>query len=289
MTNSYPPSGASDQSPLYTDTARQVEAPSFDEVTPVDDVTANTDTTMPGFPATSGSSSGSQSGSGSDSSGTAGAAKGAAAEVGHSAKEATGQVAGTAKDEAGKVASEAKSQAKDLYHQTRSELTDQASTQQKRVAEGLRSVSDELKGMHGKSESQGVATELVGQAAERLQGVAGWLDDRDPGSLLDEVKQFAARRPGVFIGVAAAAGLLAGRLTKGLVSEAKDHSDPATGAGAAASAAPTAETPAPTTTRAASTTGTVGGSGNGLADDPLLDEFGAGTGTTPGTGAGGLR
>ena len=166
---------------------------------------------------------GSDSGSG----GKADAAKEQAREVASSAAGAGAHVASTAKGEAAKVASEAKSQAKDLYHQTRSQLTDQAGTQQKRVAAGLRSMSDELGGMAGSSEQSGVATDLVGQAASRLGDVASWLDQRDPGSLLDEVKQFAARRPGVFIGVAAAAGLLAGRLTRGIVSTVSDEKEAA--------------------------------------------------------------
>lgn len=212
MTNTYPPSDPSDQSPLFTDTARQARTFPLDEEV---DVTI----TSVDSPDTTASSGGE---------GAAGSSKQAASDVGHDAKQATTQVAGTARDEAGKVASEVKSQAKDLFQQTRGELGDQAATQQKRVAEGLRSVGDELQSMSGDSTSGGLATELVGQAATRLQGVAGWLDDRDPGSLVSEVRQFASRRPGAFIGIAAVAGLLAGRLTKGLISDAHDHADTTT-------------------------------------------------------------
>jgi len=177
---------------------------------------------LPGAANAYGSSTTSSTSSGS---GKADAAKGEAKEVASSAAGAGQHVASSAKDEASKVASEAKTQAKDLYHQTRGELSDQASSQQKRVASGLRSVSEELDNMAGSSSQSGVATDLVGQAAARLGDVASWLDQRDPGSLLDEVKQFAARRPGAFIGGAAIAGLLAGRLTRGIVSNVKDEKE----------------------------------------------------------------
>ncbi|MCU1617962.1 MAG: hypothetical protein JWO98_5502 [Frankiales bacterium] len=134
-----------------------------------------------------------------------------------------GQVAGTAKAEAGKVASEAKVQAKDLLAQTQSELKDQAATQQKRVASGLRSVSEELGNMADSSSGGGVAADLVQQAATRAGSIAGWLEDRDPGSVLREVRSYASRKPGTFIAVAAIAGLVAGRLTKNLVSVASDE------------------------------------------------------------------
>lgn len=149
--------------------------------------------------------------------------------------------------------------------------------------------------MSGNSEGSGVATEFVGQAATRLQGVAGWLDDRDPGSLLSEVKQFAARRPGVFIGVAAAAGLLAGRLTKGLLAEAKDHADDSD-----ASTRPATTTAGATFADAPATPATP--VVTGLDDDLVVDDFDGGlpTSTDPlvegdgtiaerGTFPGGLR
>ena len=84
------------------------------------------------------------------------------------------------------------------------------------MAEGLRSISTELHSMASASEQPGVATDLVRQAAERSSAVASWLDARDPGSLLTEVKSFARQRPGTFLMLAAGAGILAGRLSRGL-------------------------------------------------------------------------
>jgi hypothetical protein len=136
-------------------------------------------------------------------------------------------VAGTAKTEAKNVAYEAKNSAKDLLHQAKSDLTSQAGTQQTKAAEGIRSVSSQLRSMADAPDQQGVASDLIRQAADRSESVASWLDNRDPGSLLDEVKSFARQRPGTFLLLAAGAGMLAGRLGRSLQAGA-----PETGTGA---------------------------------------------------------
>jgi hypothetical protein len=151
-----------------------------------------------------------------------------AAQAGDSAK----NVVETAKSEVASVASEVSSSAKDLLDQARLDLTDQAGKQQQRVAAGLRSLSEELQSMATASEQPGVATDLVRQAAERSSSVATWLEDRDPGSLLDEVKTFARQRPGAFLLLAAGAGILAGRLSRGL-SAGADGSSRGTATGGA--------------------------------------------------------
>lgn len=143
-------------------------------------------------------------------------AKEEAADVKRQATDAAQNVAETAKTEAANVAAEVKTNARDLLHQAKSDLTEQAGTQQQKVAEGMRSVASELHSMAAASDQPGVATDLVRQAAERSSAVASWLDGRDPGSLLTEVKSFARQRPGTFLLLAAGAGVLAGRLSRSL-------------------------------------------------------------------------
>jgi hypothetical protein len=141
-----------------------------------------------------------------------------------------GHVAGVAKDEAARVAKEAGSQVRDLYQRTQSELKDQAGEQQQRAAAGLHSLGEELGRMASSQDSPGVASDLVGQAASRVGAVGDWLEGRDPGSLLDEVKSFARRKPGTFIAIAGVAGVLAGRLTRSLASGgSSDTSSTSTG------------------------------------------------------------
>ena len=142
-----------------------------------------------------------------------------------SASDAGKHVAGVAGEQAGQVASEASQQVRELVHQTRGELTEQAATQQKRVAGGLRSLGEELHSMAQNSEQKGPATDLVKQAAERSGKVASWLEDREPGNVVEEVTRFARQRPGAFLAIAAGAGLLVGRLGRGLKSANEDSSE----------------------------------------------------------------
>lgn len=216
-----------------------------------------------------------------------------AAGVADTAKGQAADVVETAKAEAGAVAHEAKDQVRDLYHQTKTELSEQAAVQQRRVADGLRSVGGELGTMAERSDG-GVAADLVRQASTRIQGIAGWIGDRDPGSLLTEVKSYARAKPGTFIAVAALAGLVAGRLTRALSegaaesasSGAASGSGSPSGAGAAAPAVPPRPVVAPATAPgavpgSAGAAGVVGGAGTAenttLGEPPLPTD-----GTVPG-------
>jgi hypothetical protein len=152
------------------------------------------------------------------------AARDQASGLGQNVKDSGKHVAGVTKDEAKHVAAEAGQQAKDLLNQTRHELGEQAATQQKRVAEGLLSLSSELGSMAAKSEEDGLAADLARQASRQLGEVGHWLDSREPGAVVGEVKRFARSRPGTFLAVAAGIGLAAGRLTRGLAADASQGS-----------------------------------------------------------------
>ncbi|WP_204164866.1 hypothetical protein [Rhodococcus oxybenzonivorans] len=154
-------------------------------------------------------------------------AKQQASEVASDAAGAGKHVAGVAGEQAQNVAGEATQQAKDLLQQTRSELTDQAATQQKRVASGLRALGDEFGSMARNSDQSGMATDLTKQVAEKTHAIASWLEDREPGHVLDEVTRFARRKPGTFLALAAGAGLLAGRLGRSLMAANDDSGDAA--------------------------------------------------------------
>jgi hypothetical protein len=160
---------------------------------------------------------------------TTAVARDEAANVGQSAAEAGSHVAQTATDQARMVASETARQARDLLGEASGQAVDQASAQQQRAARQLRTVADELHEMAAKGGQSGVATEVAHQAAERIHGAASWLEQREPADLLQAVRDFARRRPGVFLASAAAAGLVAGRLTRGATAAARSGSQPAGG------------------------------------------------------------
>ena len=53
---------------------------------------------------------------------------------------------------------------------------------------------------------------------------SGW-SDRKPGQVVDEMQSFARRKPALFLALAAGAGLVAGRLTRGLKDASSDDSE----------------------------------------------------------------
>ena len=130
-----------------------------------------------------------------------------------------------AKEQAGEVMDEARGQARTLLDRTRSEMGSQAASQQNRAAESLRSLSGELRSMADSRQEPGMATDLTQQAADKAGQLASWLQDREPGDLLDEVSSFARRRPGAFLALAAGAGVIAGRLTRSMAAGAPSRQD----------------------------------------------------------------
>lgn len=180
------------------------------------------------------STTGATPGSGQPGGSTTGAAKEQAAQFGQTAKEAGGQVASTAKGEARNVAGEARNQARDLMQQTQSQMREQAGAQKAKAADGLRGLGGELRALAQGQQPEGGTARVSGladQAADAVTQLASWLDAREPGDLLDEVRDFARRRPGAFLLGAAAAGVLAGRLTRGAVDAKRSEQSGTGGAG----------------------------------------------------------
>ncbi len=156
------------------------------------------------------------------------------------ASEAGQHVAGVAKDQAADVAGTTKREARDLLNQGRSQLVDQTSQQQRKVAEGVRSLSDELRSMADEAPS-GTGSDLVHEVSKRADDVAGWLE-REPSEVLEDVKDFARRRPVAFLAIALGAGVVVGRLGRGLQAEHADQEpepSPASGTAQFATVAPT--------------------------------------------------
>jgi hypothetical protein len=145
-------------------------------------------------------------------------AKDEAKNVGQTAAEAGSQVASTAAEQAKEVAQETQRQAMDLLDQGRAQLKDQTITQQHKAAQSLTSLATELRGLaDGTSDgAPGPARDLLHQASGMVEQLAGKLQNREPAELLDEVRSFARRRPGMFLFGAAAAGVVLGRLTSGM-------------------------------------------------------------------------
>lgn len=153
-----------------------------------------------------------------------------AKDVGQTAAQAGGQVVSTATDQAREVVAETQRQAQDLLGQGRAQLREQAGAQQRKAADGLGSLARELRGMADGSGdgAPGPAHDLVRQASDKVEEFGSWLQNREPEDLLDEVRAYARRKPGTFLLGAAVAGVLVGRLTRGVKAA---HSDAGSGAG----------------------------------------------------------
>lgn len=128
--------------------------------------------------------------------------------VGSVAKEEAQGVASTAAEQARTVAS-------DTVGQLRDQLTEQTSGQRDRLVATLQSFGDDLERMAGQTGEGGMAADLAREAADRARALREHLDGREPGQLLDDVRDFARRKPGTFLLGALVAGVAAGRLLRG--------------------------------------------------------------------------
>lgn len=197
-------------------------------------------------------------------SGTVETAKAEAADVKDTTVDAAKDVAHTAKGEADAVLDEARQSVNDLYHQARRELADQAATQQQRLSWGLRSTADDLDNMAQHANPTGIAGDVVQRVAQRLEGASTWLSMRDPDGVVAEVKAYARRRPGAFIFGALVAGVVAGRLTRALASQASSSTSSTSATPTRSTAVPTARPAAAPSYPGAATQDPTGG-------DPFID------------------
>ena len=154
--------------------------------------------------------------------GTAGTAREQAGQVGQTAKDSGQRVAGTATEQGKNVLHESKQQARNLAHQVTQQVHEQSSVQKDKATGSLRGLGAELRGLTGDGEQRpGVVTDLARQAATKVDELAGWLDQREPGTLVEELRGLARRKPGTFLLGALAAGVVAGRMTRGAVDAAR--------------------------------------------------------------------
>jgi hypothetical protein len=167
-------------------------------------------------------------------------AKHAAQETASTAADETKHVAGVAGEEVKKVASEAKDHARGLLDEARGQVDEQTRTQRDRLVGTLGSFSSDLRQMADQSDTPGLAADVARQVAARARSLGDHLDGREPADLIEDVRSFARRRPGVFLAGALAAGVLAGRLARG-AKAAQDDSP----AKEAVPAVPSVPTPPP--------------------------------------------
>ena len=137
------------------------------------------------------------------------------------AKDQAKHVAGIATDEAKSVAGDVRAQARGLLDETRNQVQDQSRVQRDRLVETLRTFGDDLDGMA--EQRGGLASDAVRELANRTRSFSQQLDGREPADLLDDLRAFARRRPGMFLAGALVSGVVVGRLLRGARDAAQDE------------------------------------------------------------------
>jgi hypothetical protein len=121
-----------------------------------------------------------------------------------------------ARGEAARVGEEAKAQTRNVVAETRGQLREQARQQTDRAATVLSGLGENVRAVaEGRKEDSGAVGDYVDQLAERLEELAGRVNELGFDGVVEELQRFARRRPGAFLFGAAAAGFGVGRLLRG--------------------------------------------------------------------------
>jgi gas vesicle protein len=150
---------------------------------------------------------------------TASVAQDEGRELAQSTKESAAQVARTAQQEASNVAGEVKTQVQSLAAEARQKASGRVDDQKSKAADLLRTTGDELHSLGGGDQSR-LTQELTRRASEQAHTVADFLDRYSPEEMLGHVRDFARRKPGLFLLAAGAAGVVTGRLVRGATAAA---------------------------------------------------------------------
>lgn len=140
-----------------------------------------------------------------------------------------GQSAGEVKDhalhEVADLKEEAKEQLRDVAGQARHHLGDVATTastelkaqageQATRMGGGLEDIARQLSAMADAADEPGMVPDLVGSLGSQVSTIASRLQEGSLDDVLDDVRRFARRRPGMFLLAAAGAGFAASRVLR---------------------------------------------------------------------------
>jgi hypothetical protein len=114
-------------------------------------------------------------------------------------------------------------------------LRRQGDEQAQQAAQGLRRLGDQTKALaEGRVEAAGPLGDYMRQTSQRIHGMADRIDERGAQGIVDDVQDFARRRPGMFLAGAAFAGFVTGRLVRGMAAaQSSAGTSPSDGNGSA--------------------------------------------------------
>lgn len=118
-----------------------------------------------------------------------------------------GKIVEQAKQAVTHVASSVVNQAREQVNTQFDARKDKAVETMGSVASAIRETSDKLKGV-------GPLGDVAGRAADGIEKVADFFEDKQIGDVARDVESFARREPALFIGAAFALGVIGGRFLK---------------------------------------------------------------------------
>jgi glucan phosphorylase len=128
-----------------------------------------------------------------------------AGSVAETAQQKVSQVADEAGEQARRVAQVAGDEARNMAIERKSQVASQLDS----VAQAFRSSGNELR-----SAQQGSVASYMDRAAEEVNQISHYLNDRSIDEMLTDAEDFARRQPELFLGGAFALGVLAARFFK---------------------------------------------------------------------------
>lgn len=148
------------------------------------------------------------------------------------AKDAASSVGDTATARGQQLKGQARQHARGIADDARRQLRGHAQEETQRAGTALGTAGDQLRALaDGRVDEAGVLRDYIQTAADTVGHWADTVQDRGLDGLLDDLRSFGRRRPGVFLAGALAAGVVAGRVGRNAAQELGD--EPAGGGGGA--------------------------------------------------------
>ncbi len=136
------------------------------------------------------------------------AAENVKARVGEAAREAGGRAEGVkdkVKEQAGEARGRVQAEAEKGFERGKGRVAERVSS----VAHAFRKTGEQLR-----EEEQGDLAGYTDRVAEQVEKVSGYLEGKGLRDVMDDVSAFARRQPGLFVGGALVAGLVAARFLR---------------------------------------------------------------------------
>ncbi|MGH2943926.1 MAG: hypothetical protein ACRDLN_14240 [Solirubrobacteraceae bacterium] len=162
-----------------------------------------------------------------DEPGTAAQAKDKAQEAAAQAKDKAQQAAAPVKEKAREVAGEAKAHAQAAAGQAKDRAAAQVGERSTQVGQQIGSQAEALGGVAEELRRKGKdgPAKIADQAAERVEGVASYLEQADGDALVAAAKDAVHDHPAAAAAIGAAAGFAAGRVIKAAMGDGASPDD----------------------------------------------------------------